>query len=216
MPTSCGNNSFARYANGEWQANWTLRISVDGGGKMSRLVDQLEEMRARINSMPLTPNNSPPALLGNQVNQMRTRVKELAKVEGQMVSDLSSALRHLDDLLLHEVRSIAAQHESRRANVLNELQSLATQLNGSYPPASRHVSPATMPGTLLENSQTAGSHYSFDQDRQQRLRDALIRQLANRAAQNAVELVDTSEDAGGKLADQALRGGGALPRIKRL
>jgi len=165
---------------------------------MSTLVDQLEEMRARINALPLTPNNSPPAVLGSQVNQMRTRVNELAKVEGQMVSDLSSALRHLDDLLLHEVRSIAAQHESRRANVLNELQSLATQLNGSYPPASRHGRPGAMPATLLEDGQTAGSErqYILNQDRQQRLRDALIRQLANRAAQNVVEFVDASEDAG--------------------
>jgi hypothetical protein len=133
--------------------------------------------------------------LDGQVNQMRARVNELAQVEGRMVSDLSSALRHLDELLLHEVRSIAAEHESRRANVLNELQLLATQLNGAYPPASHRGSPGA--GTMLEDGKTAGSAqpYSADLDRQQRLRDALIRQLATRAAQNAVELVDARVDA---------------------
>jgi len=161
---------------------------------MSTLVDQLEEMRARINAMPLMPSNRPPTVLDGQVNQMRARVNELAQAEGQMVSDLSSALRHLDDLLLHEVRSIAAEHESRRANLLNELQLLATQLNGAYPPASHRGSPRA--GTMLEDGKTAGSvqPYGADSDRQQKLRDALIRQLATRAAQNAVELADARED----------------------
>ena len=48
---------------------------------MSTLVDQLEEMRARINASPLLPNNRSPVVLGGQVKQMRSRVAELAKLE---------------------------------------------------------------------------------------------------------------------------------------
>src|SRR5262249_54778622 len=50
------------------------------GGNMSTLIDQLEEMRARINATPLIPNNRSPAVLGGQVKQMRSRVAELAKL----------------------------------------------------------------------------------------------------------------------------------------
>jgi len=157
---------------------------------MSTLVDQLEEMRARINGMPSIPNNRPPAVLGGQVSQMRTRVTELAKQEGQLVSDLSSKLRQLDEFLLQEVRSIAAEHEARRANLLNELQVLATQLNGAFPPTSDEASPDGAEAITSGPDQ----RYS-DEQRQRRLRDALIRQLATRAAARAVEFRDAREDA---------------------
>jgi hypothetical protein len=138
---------------------------------MSTLVDQLEEMRARINGSPAIPNNRS-VVLGSQVNEMRSRVAELAKLEGQLVSDLGSTLRHLDDLILHEVRTISAEHEARRASLLNELQSLAMKLDGSFPtshPANSGVSDASAEGPE--------QRYLSDAQRQQRLRDALIRQL---------------------------------------
>jgi hypothetical protein len=161
---------------------------------MSTLVDQLEEMRARINGMPAIPNNKSPVVLGGQVNQMRRRVNELAKLEGQLVSDLSSKLRQLDELLLQEVRSIAAEHEARRANLLNELQVLATQLNGSFSPTS---DPAIPDGGA---EAIAGRRYITDEQRQRRLRDALIRQLAPRAAAGAVGFREAREEdeAGGR------------------
>jgi len=165
---------------------------------MSTLVEQLEAMRARINAMPVIPSNRSPTVLGSQVRQMRTRVTELAKLEGQLVSDLSSTLRHLDDSLLHEVRSIAAEHEARRASVINELQLLAAQLDGSLPSTSRIGSPDDGAGTFLQGGKTAGPdhQYTAESHRQQRLRDALIRQLASRAASDTVELPAASEDRG--------------------
>jgi hypothetical protein len=160
---------------------------------MSTLVEQLEEMRARINGKPLIPSNRSP-VLGGQVRQMRTRVTELAKLEGQLVSDLSSTLRHHDDHLLHEVRSIAAEHAARRANLFNELQVLAAQLDGSLPSTS--LAPDDSAGTLLQGGTTAGPehHYIAESHRQQRLRDALVRQLASRAAGGSVDLPDERED----------------------
>jgi len=140
---------------------------------MSTLLDQLEEMRARINGTPAIPNNRSPVVLGGQVKQMRSRVAELAKLEGQLVSDLSSTLRQLDDLILHEVRTISAEHEARRANLLNELQSLAMKLDGSFP-TSHPASSGGGPDAVTEGPQ---QQYLSDSQRQQRLRDALIRQL---------------------------------------
>jgi hypothetical protein len=140
---------------------------------MSTLVDQLEEMRARINATPLLPNNRSPVVLGGQVRQMRSHVAELAKLEGQLVSDLGSTLQQLDDLILHEVRTISAEHEARRANLLNELQSLAMQLDGSLP-TSHPANSAGSSDTITEGPQQQAIS---DAQRQQRLRDALIRQL---------------------------------------
>ena len=139
---------------------------------MSTLLDQLEEMRARINGAPPIPNNRSPVVLGGQVKQMRSRVAELAKLEGQLVSDLSNTLRQLDDLILHEVRTISAEHEARRANLLNELQSLAMKLDGSFPTS--HPESGGGADAIAEGPQ---QQYISDAQRQQRLRDALIRQL---------------------------------------
>ena len=139
---------------------------------MSTLVDQLEEMRARINGSPAIPNNRS-VVLGSQVNQMRSRVAELAKLEGQLVSDLGSTLQHLDDLILHEVRAISAEHEARRANLLNELQSLAMKLDGSLP-TSHPANSASGSDAITEGPQQQSIS---DAQRQQRLRDALIREL---------------------------------------
>jgi hypothetical protein len=140
---------------------------------MSTLVDQLEEMRARINGAPPIPNNRSPVVLGGQVQQMRSRVAELAKLEGQLVSDLSSKLRQLDDLILQEVRTISAEHEARRANLLNELQWLAMKLDGSFE-TSR---PGNSAGSTDAGTEGPEQQYIADAQRQQRLRDALIRQL---------------------------------------
>jgi hypothetical protein len=139
---------------------------------MSTLVDQLEEMRARINASPLLPNNRSPVVLGGQVSQMRSRVAELAKLEGQLVSDLGSTLQQLDDLILHEVRTISAEHEARRASLLNELQLLAMKLDGSFP-ASR----AANSGGADAVTEGPKQQFISDAQRQQRLADALVRHL---------------------------------------
>ena len=140
---------------------------------MSTLVDQLEEMRARINASPLLPNNRSPVVLGGQVSQMRSRVAELAKLEGQLVSDLGSTLQQLDDLILHEVRTISAEHEARRASLLNELQLLAMKLDGSFP-----VSRAANSGSGADAvTEAPKQQYISDAQRQQRLADALVRHL---------------------------------------
>jgi len=140
---------------------------------MSTLVEQLEEMRARINATPPIPNNRSPTVLGGQVRQMRSRVSELAKLEGQLVSDLGSTLQQLDDLILQEVRTISAEHEARRASLLKELQLLAMRIDGSVPASHPEISHAGS-DAITEAPQ---QQYISDPQRQQRLREVLTRHL---------------------------------------
>jgi hypothetical protein len=99
-------------------------------------------------------------------------VAELAKLEGQLVSDLGSTLQQLDDLILHEVRTISAEHEARRASLLNELQVLAMKLDGSLP-----ASPANSASGSDAVTEGSQPQYISDAQRQQRLRDAVVRHL---------------------------------------
>jgi hypothetical protein len=68
--------------------------------------------------------------LVQQLEQMRIRMNELAKHETALVSTLGDALRDTDQQLLQEVRRLTAEHEQRRGNILDELQRLASRLNG--------------------------------------------------------------------------------------
>jgi hypothetical protein len=67
-----------------------------------------------------------------QIEQMRTRMNELAAGEQDLVRALGEALSRTDQKLLEDVRSVAADHEARRGAILNELQSLAARM-GALP-----------------------------------------------------------------------------------
>ena len=89
---------------------------------MSNLADQLERMRT-------SSQQSGAAGVTEQLEQMRIRMNDVAKHESNLAAELNAAIRRMDDQLLHEVRSMAAEHEARRANILNELELLAAQMN---------------------------------------------------------------------------------------
>ena len=59
------------------------------------------------------------------IEEMRLRLSEIASDEQQLVQALGDALDRLDQQLLHDVRSIASDHELRREEILGELQGLA-------------------------------------------------------------------------------------------
>src|SRR5262245_47947905 len=63
-----------------------------------------------------------------QIEQMRTRMNELATDESARVRSLADALAGADQKLLQAVRNVAAEHEARRAAILKELQMLATRM----------------------------------------------------------------------------------------
>ena len=89
---------------------------------MSNLADQLAQMRSS------SPEGRATGLT-EQLEQMRIRMNDAARRESDLAAELNAAIRRMDDQLLHEVRSIAAEHEARRANILNELELFATRLN---------------------------------------------------------------------------------------
>ena|SRR5689334_11043927 len=59
------------------------------------------------------------------IEEMRLRLSEIASDEQQLVQALGDALDRLDQQLLHDVRSVASDHELRREEILGELQGLA-------------------------------------------------------------------------------------------
>ena len=81
---------------------------------MSNLADQLAHMRSSSHEVGTTG-------LTEQLEQMRIRMNDAARRESDLAAELNAAIRRMDDQLLHEVRSMAAEHEARRANILNEL-----------------------------------------------------------------------------------------------
>lgn len=67
------------------------------------------------------------------VEELRERLSTIADGEQKLVSSLREALSRFDQKLLQDVRSITAEHESRRSAILNELQGLASRM-GAFPP----------------------------------------------------------------------------------
>jgi hypothetical protein len=75
------------------------------------------------------------------VEELRDRLSSIADQEQKLVSSLRDALNRFDQKLLQDVRSIAAEHESRRSVILNELQGLASRM-GAFPPAKAEARPS--------------------------------------------------------------------------
>ena len=67
-----------------------------------------------------------------QIEEMRQRMNELAPGEQDLVRALGEALNRADQKLLQDVRVVADEHETRRGIILKELQLLAHRM-GSLP-----------------------------------------------------------------------------------
>ena len=67
-----------------------------------------------------------------QIEEMRIRMNELAAGEQDLVRALGDALSHADQKLLQDVRGVAEEHEARRGAILKELQTLAARM-GALP-----------------------------------------------------------------------------------
>ena len=78
------------------------------------------------------------AQLSQKLAEMHRRLAENAQEEQALVRALNAALNHVDEKLLSEIRQVTAQHEVRRAVIMNELQGLATRLC-SFP--AQHAEP---------------------------------------------------------------------------
>ncbi len=69
-----------------------------------------------------------------QIEEMRIRMNQLATEEHGLVRTLGGALASADQRLLEEVRSVAAAHEARRGAILRELQTLAGRMCALHRP----------------------------------------------------------------------------------
>ena len=72
--------------------------------------------------------------LGPYVEQARLTLTDTAEREEALVQALSDELKRFDQQTLQGVRTMAAEHEARRAGILNELEALASSI-GTFQPA---------------------------------------------------------------------------------
>jgi hypothetical protein len=76
--------------------------------------------------------------LSQHIEEMRDRLDKIADDEQGLVKALGEALDRLDQALLHDVRTVASEHQARREAILGELQSLAAgvgMFRAPLPPA---------------------------------------------------------------------------------
>ncbi len=71
--------------------------------------------------------------LAPHVERARTTLTQTAEHERVLVQALSAEMKCLDQQTLQGVRTVAAEHEARRAGILDELQALADSI-GTFRP----------------------------------------------------------------------------------
>lgn len=70
--------------------------------------------------------------LTEELEEMRIRMHDLATSEQDLVAALGDALNQADSKLLDDLRNLTSEHESRRGEIVQELQRLASRL-GALP-----------------------------------------------------------------------------------
>jgi len=121
--------------------------------------------------------------LVQQLEHMRVRMHQQAQQEAGLVAELGDALRASDHQLLQDVRTVAAEHEARRAAILGELQMLAARLN-ALPLRESSPSLPNAPRGILSSGQSNAtpSHRTADwEQRSASIREALANHLQKRA-----------------------------------
>jgi hypothetical protein len=66
------------------------------------------------------------------VEEMRAKLSQITNAEEELVWSLRDALSRVDEKLLHDVRTITTEHETRRGRSLHELQRLSARI-GTFP-----------------------------------------------------------------------------------
>ena len=118
--------------------------------------------------------------LVQQLEHMRVRMHQQAQQEAGLVAELGDAMRASDHQLLQDVRTVAAEHEARRAAILGELQMLAARLNALPLRESAHSLP-NAPRGILSNGQSNPSRTADWEQRSASIREALANHLQKRA-----------------------------------
>ncbi|HYP30967.1 MAG TPA: hypothetical protein VES00_03810 [Burkholderiaceae bacterium] len=120
--------------------------------------------------------------LVQQLEHMRVRMNQQAQHEANLVAELSDALRATDHQLLEDVRTLAAEHEARRATILCELQMLAARLNALPGREQDANALSNAPRGMLASGDGPPSPHGSDwEQRSAHIRDALATHLQRRA-----------------------------------
>ncbi len=82
------------------------------------------------------------------IEDMRARLKEVADNEQALVEALGDALDRLDQALLRDVRQITSAHETRREEILGELQGLASGIGMFRAPLAAPHAPENLPSYM--------------------------------------------------------------------
>ena len=84
--------------------------------------------------------------LAPHIEQARTTLSQTAEHERTLVQRLSDEMSRFDQQTLQGVRTLAAEHEARRAGILDELQALADSI-GTFQPQHENAlpKPVTIP-----------------------------------------------------------------------
>jgi hypothetical protein len=77
--------------------------------------------------------------LAPHVEQARLTLTQTAERERALVQALSDELKRFDQQTLQGVRTMAAEHETRRAGILEELQALASSIGTFQAPREAQV-----------------------------------------------------------------------------
>ena len=76
--------------------------------------------------------------LKQHTEAMHSRLGKIANREQLLIDALGTALSRADQKLLDDVRSLTIEHETRRALILEELQTLAARI-GAFPNSEEHI-----------------------------------------------------------------------------
>ena len=76
--------------------------------------------------------------LVEQIEKMRIRMHEESRRDQHLVHALGLAQKRADEKLLEAVRSVVAEHESRREGIMQELHALAARM-GTLPVPQRRA-----------------------------------------------------------------------------
>src|SRR5215471_19273763 len=84
------------------------------------------------------------SILAQQIEQLRSRMQEVAQSEGRCVAELADALKRADENLQNEVADLVEEHMARRGAILGKLHALADQL-GTFPRQPGHLAQEDRP-----------------------------------------------------------------------
>ncbi len=131
--------------------------------------------------------------LHEHIEEMRSRLHEIADGEQTLLNALGEALARLDQQLLRDVRSIATEHEVRREAILGELQGLAAGIGMFRAPLSAAPAREELPRYMPDHGHMPAQGHRPAQGHSQAIAPGDWRQ----AASNIEDDLDYAGNGGG-------------------